>query len=277
MQSLQGLSNAAYASHLSSEVDFIGFLKQAIKRGDTLQSIAIDSVDYNHLYVASGVVEQNNEYVIRYTSVPISKFLFAPMDGNTGYYQNIYQKTVNNGVTTYVRAHRFTSEASDDPTIVRIFTTRDVVYEDGKYWCIQVSDPEQDQELHTKKHNQQLTAINTADYDIEMMYKSRGDFVPNQIYWVIDGEDEAESEDELFTPVGYGIGSVEDHDKEDTNASHPLTLYYAPNVVYYKNELNQYILADDKYEYVEGMVVYRINELTIIDTGMATNLQTFAR
>ena len=48
-------------------------------------------------------------------------------------------------------------------------------------------------------------------------------------------------------------------------------------LVYYKDQLDQYRLADDKYVFTNGTPMYRVNELTIINTGTADNLRTYAR
>ena len=123
--------------------------------------------------------------------------------------------------------------------------------------------------LKELQKNQMLTSIQTADYTIQSIYWNNI-FNPDTIYWTIDGDEAA------FTEVGYGVShtnTAEDDIKEASGKP----IYYAPNVLYYKDEADEYVLADDNFVYDGNTTLYRVNELIIVNHGDLEQLRTYSR
>lgn len=113
-------------------------------------------------------------------------------------------------------------------------------YEDDKYWRITVPMNEEE-ELRGKRKRNELGTINTSDYAISKIVKSRMGFTENAIYWSIP-----EGVSNEFIEVGYGINETISEMEEDSG----IAKYYTPNTLYYYDDENdRYLLTDDTYEF----------------------------
>ena len=260
LQDLQGLNGGDYSSALTSEAAFVSFLTAQL---GALSDVSV--IDYDYLYIDQGLEPSGTGgYITSYRPYPVSKFLFANIDGS--YYDNVYNKSADGKSFTRITTQSLARDNVSETTIYRLSLSQETLFTGG--WCIQVPANELD-ELRRVRRNNLLTTIDTEDYTIYSIYWNDY-FNPDSIYWTIDGDEEA------FTVAGYGI-STTTTPEDDANESSGLPIYYAPNVLYYKNEFDEFILADDKYVYTGSETLYRLNELIIVNRGDLDDLRNYSR
>jgi hypothetical protein len=271
---ITGAPTEYYYNHLDSIVSFKNFISQAMQQSG---AVANDTqIDYEQLYIASNIKQDaDGKYIITYTATPMNKFLFGDVNSITKDYDNLYIKTPitveGKQVYNYIKANanNFNTEGTVY-TCYKIMPIPVTVYEDNKYWRITVSADEEDA-LREARDRNELTTINTNDYAISKIVKSRNGFVEDAIYWSIP-----EGANNKFTQVGYGINEK----VSEMETTPGIAKYYTPNTLYYYDEPNnRYLLADNSYEFdPETSELYRINELFIKDTGdLTTELKLYSR
>lgn len=125
LQDVMGLGggNGAYKSHLGSEVDFVEFIRSTLG-----QMSGVATIDYDYLYIDNSLEpDGQGGYANNYRPYPISRFLFAPLDGDSGYYQDVYKK---NG-TTYERARVYTMDNVAETTVLRLSFSQETLFTGG--------------------------------------------------------------------------------------------------------------------------------------------------
>lgn len=275
--SLNG-GNSAYTVALGSKNDFIQFLRTYLPVADPVISDPNTVVDYTHLYIPTGIVQEGDKYVIRYDSTPLDNIMFNDWNQTTGYYNNLYQKKNGNEYYRINTINEFNVEGTEY-TFYRIMPITITEYESNKYWYIEAPASEMAQ-LRTARDNNTLNTVETSRYNIFKLVKSVDGFVGDRIYWsFLDQNDTDYTEgQEDVKLVGYGIDDKYNELEEDNN----VIKYYVPNILYYKDEHDRYILADDSYIFneaenvVNNKPLYRIHELFIVEPG-ASSLKRYSR